>query len=99
MLYCLEQGPTEQAIITACIRDRMPLPERIANAPALFLGLELYYGAFADLNTCRAEGPISWLTIDEYAQRRGLCGEQKEDLFFFVREMDNAYLEFQRGKT
>lgn len=99
----MEQGPTEKAIIQACVRDRTPLPARIANAPELFLGNELYYAAFLDLTSCRTqgygtEGPISWLTIDEYADRRGIEGEQREDLFHHVSFMDAAYLEFKAKK-
>lgn len=81
----------------------MPLPERIANAPELYLGLELYYAAFMDLTTCRGqgygtEGPISWLVIAEYADRNEIEGEQREDLFYHIQHLDAAYLEFKGKK-
>lgn len=59
--------------------------------------------AFLDLTTCRGqgygtEGPISWLTIDEYAERNGIEGEQREDLFYHTQKLDASYLEFKGKK-
>jgi hypothetical protein len=74
----------------------MPLPKAIANAPELWQGLELFYTAFMDLTTCRplgmSEGPIPWTAIAEYCDRYDIADEQREDLFYFLREMDTAYL-------
>lgn len=71
--------------------------DKVPASPELRMGLELFYGAFWDLSTCRpigmSEGPISWLSIDAYATARGLDAEQRDDLQFFVRTMDRAYLE------
>lgn len=69
----------------------------------MWLGLEMYYQAFMDLTSCRGqgygtEGPISWLTIAEYADRRGFEGEQREDLFYFVTKLDAVYLDFKTKK-
>jgi hypothetical protein len=87
----LEQGPTEKTIIETCIRERRPLPDAIAKAPQLFMGLELYYVAYLDLSSCRsigmAEGPIPWLAIYDYAQRLGMDEEQRDDLLFFVQSL------------
>lgn len=82
---------------------KMPLPDKIANAPELFLGLELYYKAFLDLTTCRGqgygtEGPIGWLVIKEYADAHGLSIEQRDDLFYHIQHMDAAYLNFKASK-
>lgn len=104
LIYTLEQGPTERTIIEQSVRQRLPLPDRIANAPELFPGLDIYYTAFLDLTTCRqlgygAEGPISWLVIDEYADRSGFEGEQREDLFYHVQEMDRAYVQHMTSKA
>jgi hypothetical protein len=72
------------------------LPRAIRDAPELALGLELYYLAFWDLDSCRAigmgEGPISWLAVDAYAAARGLGSEQRSDLHAFIPAMDRAYL-------
>ena len=55
-----------------------------------------------DLTSCRGqgygtEGPISWLSISQYCHENGILGEQREDLFFFVQNMDAVYLE-HKGK-
>lgn len=101
MLYTLEQGSVEQNIIQQCMRERLPLPERIQNAAQIELGLELYYGAFFDLHTCRplgmAEGAIRWMDIHDYCDRLGVSEDQREDMHYHIRVMDNAYLEW-RGK-
>jgi hypothetical protein len=81
----------------------MPLPERIANKPDVLIGLELYYVAFSDLTSCRGqgygtEGPISWLTINQYADLQGFEGEQRQDLFYFVQHMDVVYLQYKTDK-
>ena len=84
------------------MQNRLPLPKRIQNAPELHFGLELYYGAFIDLSTCRAvgfaEGPIPWTVLQDYCLAMEIEDEQKEDLFFYVRALDNAYLEHQAKK-
>ena len=78
----------------------MPLPDRIQNAPELHMGLEFYYSAFLDLTSCRAvmEGPISWLSTDEYATRLGLSDEQREDLLYHIARMDKTFLDFHTKK-
>ncbi len=98
----MEQGPTEAFIIQQCMQQRMPLPDKIANAPYLLLGLELYYMAFMDLTTCRgqgygSEGPIGWLQIHEYCIVNDIWGEQREDMIYHVQHLDAEYLEF-KGK-
>jgi len=79
------------------------LPERIVNAPSLFTGLELYFSAFLDLTSCRAlgyssEGPISWLSINEWALVHELDAEQRENLLYFIPRMDAAFLEHRAKK-
>lgn len=63
----------------------------------------MYYLAFLDLTSCRSagygtEGPISWMTIAEYADRKRITSRQKEDLFYFITNMDATYLEFKSTK-
>ena len=102
MLYTLEQGPVEKRIIEQCFRERLPLPMKIQNAPQLYLGLELYLGAYFDLQSCRPSGwgdaVIPWLTVDDYATRRGLDDEQREDLQVIVRRLDEEYLSYRESK-
>jgi hypothetical protein len=44
------------------------------------------------------EGPISWMTIAEYADRKQIEGEQREDLFYFVAYLDAVYLDHKAKK-
>jgi hypothetical protein len=74
------------------------------NAPDLRLGLELFFTAFGDLTTCRTLGfgtvsGIPWTAIDEYCDRLGLDAELRDDMHFYIREMDDAYLKFIQSKT
>jgi hypothetical protein len=103
LLYQLEQGPTEVPIIKAATQNGYPLPNKIANAPQLSLGLELYMQAFQDLTSCRAgtynsEGPIPWNAIHHWAFVRGLSEEQFSDTCFMIGEMDEVYLAFKTRK-
>lgn len=95
----MEQGATEQAILRQCAQLKLPIPDAIANAPILTEGLELYFMAFLDLTTCRSygmsEGPIPWIAIRDWAAYNKLSAYQTDDLFYMVREMDNAYLDYR----
>lgn len=95
----MEQGATEQAILRQCAQLKLPIPDAIANAPILTEGLELYFMAFLDLTTCRSygmsEGPIPWTAIRDWAAYNKLSTYQTDDLFYMVREMDNAYLDYR----
>jgi len=85
-----------------CRRDRLPLPDAIKNAPELYFGLELFFGAFFDLATCRSglgDGPISFLSIAEYARLYEFTPEQTEDLHYFLTEMDKVFMEWKRKKN
>ena len=103
MLYVLEQGKTEKAIIEQCIRERMPLPDTIANAPELGPGLDFFYTAFLDLTSERkmgfSAGPVGWLSIHEYAKAYEVTGEQREDLFYHVQKLDEAYLKWSNDRN
>ena len=88
-------------IIQRCYRDRLPLPNRIKNAPDLWLGLEFFYVAFLDLDSERPTGwnigRIPWSAIDRYASYLGLIDpddEQRGDLFYLVRSLDSAFVEY-----
>lgn len=66
------------------------------------MGLELYYDAFWDLNSCREVGfglgPIPWTSIKDYAITFEFDTEQFEDLYYFVRSMDDVYMKFHAPK-
>jgi len=96
-------GQVEQRMIRECYARRKPLPERIQNAPDLFVGLELYFDAFVELNTCRSTGwgpgPIPSWCIDEFCVRNGICGEEAEDFHYLLRQMDGAFLKHMASKS
>lgn len=102
MLYSLKQGPTEQLILKQCLRERLAIPEAIKNAPDLWMGLELYYTAFWDLDTCRMrgfdQGPITWFDVRRYCQDIELDDIQTEKMHLVIPMMDREYLSFVAGK-
>ena len=80
-----------------------PLPEKMQNAPELYMGLVLYYSAFVELSPDRAIGfglgPIPWTARQLYAEKNGFSEEQTEDLHFFIVEMDKVYLDYMEKKS
>jgi len=78
------------------VKSGLPLPEKIANAPSLLPGLEIYYIGFMDLIASRqmgmSAGPIWWTTIQEYCDRYSLDEDQTEAMHSHVRDMDLVYL-------
>lgn len=89
-------GPHEQTIAKQAVRAGQAIPARIANAPELHVGLELFINAFFDLDTERQAGfsigPIPWSKIKEYAVAYGFDEDLTEDLFYFVKALDNAHM-------
>ena len=80
-----------------CRRFNRPIPEKIANAPELALGLELFYQGFLDLSSCRALGqvcgPIPMTAILEYCLVHEIEGDQREDFVWILQRLDNKYLD------
>ena len=85
-----------------CLRENIPFPDKIANAPSLLAGLELYYLGFMALSDSRqmgmGVGSISRKTIHDYCEAYEIVGDQKEEMHHHIKEMDSAYLEFQNKK-
>lgn len=102
MLYTLDVGAFEQTLIQQANAAGQPIPERIANAPRLMPGLDLYLNAFFDLDSERTHGfslsPIPWQSIYNYAKAWEFDKEQLEDLVYFVRKLDLAHLNRLRKK-
>jgi len=96
-------GSVEKAILDQCYKHRMPIPDKIQNAPQLLDGLDLYYTGFMDLTTCReigmVEGPISWTNMAGYCKFHNITGEQAEDFLYFVSRMDSTYLKHCAAKV
>ena len=83
------------------MREGHALPPKIANAPELRFGLELYFGAFLDLMSSRSgagDGPIPWTTIAEYAKAYEFDEVQTEDLFYHIAQLDAVYLKWLRHR-
>lgn len=80
----------------------MPLPNRIQNAPELFVGLELYFNAFLDLSTCRAVGaavgPIPFTAALSYCEMYQIEGEQREDFLWLMQRLDHKYLKWSASR-
>lgn len=103
LLYTLEMGSVERRIVQESYARRQPLPPRIANAPQLAIGLELYYLAYMEISTCRSvgmtAGPIPWTSVQDYATAFDFDEEQTENLHVYVRAMDKAFLDHLNAKT
>lgn len=104
MLYELEQSKTEELILKQVMRDKLPMPKKIAEAPQLRFGLEIYYAAFMDLTMSRSTtgfgvGSIPWHVINEYAKVYEYDEEQREDLHFYLGRMDTAFQEHMEKKN
>ena len=97
MLYTLDVGASEQTLIRQAQAAGRPIPDRIANAPRLMPGLDLYLNAFFDLDSERTHGfslsPIPWGSIFAYGSAYGFDKEQQDDLIYFVRKLDQAHLD------
>ncbi len=85
-----------------CVRENLPLPKAIQEAPSLFTGLELYYAAFLDLQNCRTgmgDGPISYTATREYGVVNEFSDEQIEDLHYFIPKLDEEYMRYSKEKN
>ena len=84
------------------MREGLPLPQRLENAPSLLPGLELYYMGFMDLMASRqvgfSVGPIWWETVQKYCETYRLGEEQTEDMHYHIRNLDTVYLDYQQKK-
>lgn len=88
----LEMGEHEKTLAMRAAQMGQPMPERIANAPELKLGLQLYLQAFLDLDSERGDGAIPWSSIANYAKTFDFDEEQTTDLFYFTRKLDTLIL-------
>lgn len=90
-------GGIEENIVKQAVRFGQPIPDRIANAPQLNIGLDFYFQAFMDLINDRSNGqasigPICWSNIKAYAEHYELDEDDSERLFYFIKEMDIEYV-------
>lgn len=84
-------------------RNRMPIPERVMNAPIIIPGLDFYLTAFLVLSSERqngmGEGRIPWSKTREYALHYGLNDVEFEILWELITRIDGAYLEWQSKRS
>jgi hypothetical protein len=99
LLYFLEHGEVETALIEACFKRKQPLPDAIQEAPELYPWNAWVFEAFQELGTCRnvgfSIGQIPWTAIHEYANRYGIVGDDFDELNYLIRSMDDAFLEYK----
>lgn len=81
------------------MRSNQPLPDPIANAPEIPLGLGFFYKAFQELSSERMEGPIPGSAIRSYCRDEDITGELADDVMYHIRNLDNALLEYRRKKA
>lgn len=90
-------GAIEQSIARQAALNNQPLPERIANAPELLPGLDLYLQAFFDLDSERSHSfgltRIPYSAIRHYASLKEFDEDQTQRLVVLITEMDKANLE------
>ena len=81
----------------------MPLPDKIRNKPEITTGLDLYWKAFQDLSSDRdigmGVGPIPWSSLNAWAARNSIRGDDFERFVMVLRGLDNIYMEKQGKKT
>lgn len=99
LLYQLETADGKlDAIFRQMVRFGDDIPERFKNYPDLEPSLSLYLEAFFELSTNRhfgmGVGPIPFNSILEYGKYYEFTDVEMSDLIYFVREMDNAYVEY-----
>ena len=75
-----------------------PVPDYIKNKPELLPWLAVYLQAFNELDSERSHAmgftKIPWSSIIRYAEHHNFSPEMTENLVLYVREMDNANIDF-----
>lgn len=106
LTYGFKHSANEQKLIEACYAQRRPLPDFVRDAPELLPGLEFYFNAFLALTTCRINGfgmgQIPWTAVNDYCKAYGINDEQREDLQYIIRKMDEEYIKLlapKKGKS
>lgn len=90
-------------LIKNCIADGRDIPEKFKNAPELRSHLALYYDAFTELGSCRSYGMgvgmIPWTAAKDYAVFHCFDEDQFRLLTWYLREMDEVFLQHINKKT
>lgn len=85
------------------MKQGLPIPQRIRDAPQLLPGLDVYYQVFLELCTERqvgfGEGPIPSSAIDYYIERRPwLTHDDRLWMRALVRRLDIEYIKYRDSK-
>lgn len=93
-------GEFEKGIIKQANQQRKALPDKIANAPILGIGLEFYWDAFLLLSSERiSEGAIPWRAMQAYAFEIGIDDvDDRQDFYFIIRELDLKFVSTTANK-
>jgi hypothetical protein len=88
-------GEFEKGIIKQANQQRKALPDKIANAPVLGLGLDFYWEAFLLLSSERSgESAIPWTAMQAYAFEIGITDvDDRQDFYFILREIDLKFID------
>lgn len=93
----------EAIIIQQALNLRAPIPDKIANFPDLNPGLDYYLEVYLDLCSDKdvgfGEGPIPWTSLDKYARRYNIEGEEFERLVQLIRIVDSELLKTKQKKA
>ena len=94
-MYLDTLGKDEAGLIENALRAGQELPEKIKNAPDLWMGNHFYYAAYMQLSSDRAGmelGPIRFSAIERFADLHSLSYEERVDLHDILASVDNQYL-------
>ena len=90
-------NPAMQRHAKQAKRFGTPLPDGYSDEPVLFVGSELYYDAFHELDADRQRGfglgPIPWSSMAKYCEFYRFDNTQTDLLFTYLTKMDEAYLQ------
>lgn len=93
----MQSGQTETKIRELASKTGQKLPDKILNKPRLLVGLDFYWRAFWECSTDRdigmAEGPIPWSSMDRWALRHEIEGDDFDRMVLILKAMDAAYIE------
>ncbi len=89
--------------IESGIKKGRKLPDWYINEPQISQVDYFYIKSFYDLSTCRNSGmsigPIPWTAIKKYTEHYGLEFDVAESLIDIIKEMDEAYMDYQNKET
>ena len=89
-------GDVEEMLVRQMRLAGEPIPEHIAKAQKIGATEQFWYQAFFDLDTERTHGQgltkIPRSAIVAYAAECGLNEEEKQELIYVIRTVDNEHL-------